>query len=380
MKRKLIPLMALSLFGVVATSCGGSSYDFKKGLEDGELGYVLLIGDKGHNDSNARTEGCRKALKKFGEENNIKITELASKEMKNNTGSTWDATTAGDAVGQWISQFGNKLDLVVSNNDGMAAASYANSNWINGLPIFGFDALPSAAADIVSGKLTGSITQNGDAQARIVTQLLRNHADGLTGEELRTKGISVADDKGNKVQRCVPEYDAAEKKLLVPCAEVTKANAEQYTSGKFEEIAENKGTKTLKVLCTIYNNGDNFLKEVYKPAFEHYGKKLGVEFTFVEGDGSSETTCLEKFINLDSYDAYVVNMVKTESGNLYTEKLTGANAEKPLIFYNRQPFTNNKVDTETMNHNDKTFYIGVNTEGSGDLQGTLIYNWLKANK
>lgn len=380
MKRKLIPLMALSLFGVVATSCGSSNYDLKTGLADGELGYVLLIGDNGHNDSKARTDGCRKALEKFGKENNVKIKELASKEMKNNAGATWDATTAGEAVGTWISQFGDKLDLVVSNNDGMAAASYANSNWINGLPIFGFDALPSAAKDIVDGKLTGSITQNGDAQARIIAQLLRNNAEGLKDEDLRTKGITVADEKGNKVTRCTPAYDEKERKILVPCGEVTSKNAVDYTSGKYEEITENKGTKQLKVLCTIYNQGDNFLKEVYQPAFKHYGAKLGIEFTFVEGDGSSETSCLDRFINLDDYDAYVVNMVKTDSGSLYTEKLKGANAEKPLIFYNRQPFTNNAVDSATMKHNDKTYYIGVNTEGSGDLQGTLIYNWLTANK
>ena len=73
-------------------------------------------------------------------------------------------------------------------------------------------------------------------------------------------------------------------------------------------------------------------------------------------------------------------MVKTESGQLYTSKLTGKNAEKPLIFYNRQPAEGSVIDKTTMNFNDKTYYIGVNTAGSGDLQGKLITDWLTANK
>ncbi len=345
---------------------------------DGKLGYVMMIGDKGHNDSNARTEGCRAALKKLGKDLNITIVELASKEMKNNTGATWDATTAGDTMGTWLAQFGDQLDGVVSNNDGMAGAAYAQSGWVKGLPVFGFDALPSAAKDIHDGKLLGSITQNGDAQARIIAQLLRNFAENDT--DPLNNGITKEDANGNKVQRCNVEYDEAERKLLVPCGPVTKKNADEYLANSFEKIAENKGTKQLNVLVSIYNQGDNFLKEVYKPAFDAYGKALGIKFTYIEGNGADEGSCLDKFVNLDQYDAYVVNMVKTESGSLYTSKLTGKNAEKPLIFYNRQPFAGNKVDDATMSFNDKTYYIGVNTQGSGELQGNMIYDWFNDNK
>lgn len=393
MFKKVLLGTGLAVLGVATlASCGGdktvgevlyqaenptTTYKWDRN-HDGTLGYVMMIGDKGHNDSNARTEGAREAMKKLGKELNVTVVELASKEMKNNTGATWDATTAADTMGTWLGQFSDKLDGVISNNDGMAAGAYGNAGWIQGLPVFGFDCLPSAAKDIVDGKLSGSITQNGDAQARIVAQLLRNFANGVQ-KPLET-GITTEDDKGNKVTACDVEYNDGERKLLVPCVGVDKTNANKYLSGKHETIKDNKGSKNLKVLVTIYNNGDNFLKEVYKPAFEFYGQALGIDFTFVEGDGSSETSVLERFTALDQYDAYVVNMVKTESGKLYTEKLTGDNKNKPLIFYNRQPFANGKVDEATMKHNDKTYYIGVNTEGSGALQGDMIYNWFKANK
>ena len=113
---------------------------------DGVIGYVLAIGDIGHNDSIARTRGVRKALgtgvEKDGEINSAPtgtntdgkaaevqdaelkvngkkyvVRELASQEMKNSAGATWDAATAGNAIGTWSSSFGDSIDVVVSNND-----------------------------------------------------------------------------------------------------------------------------------------------------------------------------------------------------------------------------------------------------------------------
>ncbi|MFQ7550652.1 MAG: substrate-binding domain-containing protein, partial [Blautia marasmi] len=120
---------------------------------DGVIGYVLAIGDIGHNDSIARTRGVRKALgtgvDKDGDINSepvgtnsdgsasavqdgsieaggktYTIRELASQEMKNSAGATWDAATAGNAIGTWASSFGDEIDVVVSNNDGMGMSMF----------------------------------------------------------------------------------------------------------------------------------------------------------------------------------------------------------------------------------------------------------------
>ena len=120
---------------------------------DGVIGYVLAIGDIGHNDSIARTRGVRKALgtgvEKDGEINSAPtgtntdgkaaevqdaelevngkkyvVRELASQEMKNSAGATWDAATAGNAIGTWSSSFGDSIDVVVSNNDGMGMSMF----------------------------------------------------------------------------------------------------------------------------------------------------------------------------------------------------------------------------------------------------------------
>ena len=52
------------------------------------------------------------------------VRELASQEMKNSAGATWDAATAGNAIGTWEASFGDQIDIVVSNNDGMGMSMF----------------------------------------------------------------------------------------------------------------------------------------------------------------------------------------------------------------------------------------------------------------
>ena len=72
---------------------------------------------------------------------------------------------------------------------------------------------------------------------------------------------------------------------------------------------------------TIYNSADNFLSSSYLPALQYYAPLMGIDLTVVQGDGQNESSCLDKFTNLNNYDAYAINMVKTNSGRDYTDKL-----------------------------------------------------------
>ena len=155
---------------------------------DGVIGYVLAIGDVGHNDSIARTRGCRKmlgtAVEKDGEivsdaagtntdgsskvvkdgsidvnGKTYKIRELASQEMKTSAGATWDAPTAGNAISTWASSFGEQIDLIVSNNDGMGMAMFNAWSKENKVPTFGYDANSDAVEAIGQG-YGGTISQN----------------------------------------------------------------------------------------------------------------------------------------------------------------------------------------------------------------------------
>src|SRR5574344_2503583 len=61
---------------------------------------------------------------------------------------------------------------------------------------------------------------------------------------------------------------------------------------------------------------------------------------------------------------------------------TVANKDKPLVFFNRQPSdpTTGAIDTTTMNHSDKTFYVGFDAAGGGTVQGKMITDYLKTKK
>ena len=144
---------------------------------DGVIGYVLAIGDIGHNDSIARTRGVRSALgtgvetdgdidsapagtnvdgaSKVVQDATIEIDgktytirELASQEMKNSAGATWDAATAGNAIGTWTASFGDQIDVVVSNNDGMGMSMFNAWAKDSKVPTFGYDANSDAVAAI----------------------------------------------------------------------------------------------------------------------------------------------------------------------------------------------------------------------------------------
>lgn len=302
---------------------------------DGVIGYVLCIGDVGHNDSKARTEGIRKALgtwngttdpgkAKEGSANvggkTMKVVELDSKAMTGLDGSTWNANAATDAMGGWATKFGNQIDMVVSNNDGMAMGCLQASNYPAGVPIFGYDANADAVEAIGQGRLTGTVSQNVDAQAIATLQVLRNLCDGLTGKDVYTKGITEKDQYGNKITPNV-DYVPETKAILALNAGVNAANYTQYTEGTRDAGIKQSNAPVKKVLLTIYNAGDNFLSSSYLPALNYYAPLMGIELTVQQGDGQNEVSCLDKFTNLNNFDGYAINMVKTNSGAEYTDKL-----------------------------------------------------------
>ena len=302
---------------------------------DGVIGYVLCIGDVGHNDSKARTEGIRKALGtwdgstdpgkvKNGQINvggkTLTVVELEGKAMTGTDGSTWNANAATEAMGGWATKFGTAIDLVVSNNDGMAMGCLQASNYPAGVPIFGYDANADAIEAIGAGKLTGTVSQNVDAQATATLQVLRNLLDGLTSEDVVTSGITKADQYGNQISAAV-DYIPATKALLAQNTGVDKSNWEQYKAGSRDAGIAKSNAEEKKVLLTIYNSADNFLSSSYLPALNYYAPLLGIKLTVVQGDGQNESSCLDKFTNLGNYDAFAINMVKTNSGRDYTDKL-----------------------------------------------------------
>ena len=302
---------------------------------DGVIGYVLCIGDVGHNDSKARTQGIREALGTWngstdpgqaqeGSANvggtEMKVVELASMAMTGLDGSTWNANAATDAMLNWATSLGNQIDMVVSNNDGMAMGCLQASNYPEGVPIFGYDANADAIEAIGAGRLTGTVSQNVDAQATATLQVIRNLLDGLTGNDVVTKGITEPDQYGNKISADM-EYLPETKALLAANTGVNASNWTEYQAGARDAGIKQTNAESKRVILTIYNSADNFLSSSYVPALQYYAPLLNLDLTIVQGDGQNEASCLDRFTNLNSFDAYAINMVKTNSGWDYLDKL-----------------------------------------------------------
>ena len=318
---------------------------------DGVIGYVLAIGDIGHNDSIARTRGVRKALgtgvEKDGGINSepvgtntdgsskavqdgsieaggktYKVRELASQEMKNASGATWDAATAGNAIGTWSSSFGDEIDVVVSNNDGMGMSMFNAWSKENKVPTFGYDANSDAVAAIAEG-YGGTISQHADVQAYLTLRVLRNSLDGV---DIDT-GIGTPDEAGNVLSDQEYVYNEEQRSYYALNVAVTADNYQEFTDSTktFEPVSkqlDESKSPSKKVWLNIYNASDNFLSSTYQPLLEKYDDLLNLEVEYIGGDGQTESNITNRLGNPDQYDAYAINMVKTDNAASYTSLLT----------------------------------------------------------
>lgn len=318
---------------------------------DGVIGYVLAIGDIGHNDSIARTRGVRAALGtgvKDGDEvaskpagtnvdgkakvvqdakidvdgKEFTVRELASQEMKNSAGATWDAATAGNGIGTWSSSFGDQIDIVASNNDGMGMSMFNAWSKDNKVPTFGYDANSDAVAAIAEG-YGGTISQHADVQAYLTLRVLRNALDGV---DIDT-GIGTADDAGNVLSSDVYVYKADERSYYALNVAVTADNYKDFMDSTmvYAPVANQLDAAAhpeKKVWLNIYNSADNFLGSTYQPLLQKYDKLLNLKVEYIGGDGQTESNITNRLGNPSEYDAFAINMVKTDNAAAYTSLLS----------------------------------------------------------
>ncbi len=317
---------------------------------DGIIGYVLAIGDIGHNDSIARTRGVRSALGTAVEKDGAVVSdpvgtnvdgtatavqdgkleingktytvrELASQEMKNSAGATWDAATAGNAINTWSASFGEQIDIVASNNDGMGMSMFNAWSQANKVPTFGYDANSDAVAAIENG-YGGTISQHADVQAYLTLRVLRNALDGV---DIDT-GIGTEDDAGNVLSSDVYKYVADERSYYALNVAVTAENYKDFldstvTYAPVSNQLDSTAHPQKSVWLNIYNAADNFLGSTYQPLLQKYDDLLNLKVEYIAGDGQTESNITNRLGNPSQYDAFAINMVKTDNASSYTTLL-----------------------------------------------------------
>ncbi|MCR1951687.1 galactose ABC transporter substrate-binding protein [Clostridium sp. DSM 100503] len=148
---------------------------------DGVLQYVMLKGEPDNPEAVARTQYSVSTLNDKG----IKTEELALQVCN------WDQALAQNATEAWFSKFGDKIEAVIANNDGMAqgaiaalqAQGYNNGDAAKTIPVIGVDATAAAQDLIGKGFMLGSVLQDAEGMAKALYETGMNLAAGKNAVE-----------------------------------------------------------------------------------------------------------------------------------------------------------------------------------------------------
>ncbi len=135
---------------------------------DGVIQYVLLKGEPGHPDAEARTLWAVQTLIDEG----LEVEKIAEDTAM------WASSQAKDKLDAWLAANDN-IELVIANNDGMAFGAYTSMEDAGTiLPLFGVDALAEALTMVGEGQMQGTVLNDGVNQARATIELAINAAQG----------------------------------------------------------------------------------------------------------------------------------------------------------------------------------------------------------
>ena len=153
---------------------------------DGKIQYVMLEGEPGHQDSSIRTEYCVKTITKNG----IELEKLADDTAN------WQSAQASTKMTQWIKEFGDKIEVVFSNNDDMALGAINainNANITGNKPlVVGIDGIPKALEAVKNGSMIGTIINDSKGQAKAIFDIsytLATHGEYKFSRRIRKRKI-----------------------------------------------------------------------------------------------------------------------------------------------------------------------------------------------
>lgn len=177
---------------------------------DGQISYVLFMGEKGNNEAIYRTQ--------YSVENaNAKLSAAGKKPLSFYDPSNKDKYLL-DRDGKWSAQAANEymttllsshsvanknmVELIICNNDGMAegaisALNTAGYNMGSGttIPVFGVDATSAAKELIKAGKMAGTVKQDAEGMAKALSRCVSNGLEGkalLDGQDAANIDTGVA--------------------------------------------------------------------------------------------------------------------------------------------------------------------------------------------
>ena len=174
---------------------------------DGKISYVMFKGQEGNMEAIARTqygvEDADKILKDAGREALSFYDESNDKKYLVDQNGLWSSAAATDYMSTILAKYSesnnNMVELVIANNDEMAlgaisalqAAGY-NKDGGKTIPVFGVDATEAAKDAINNGSMIGSIKQDAEGMANVISTIAQN----FLGEKSTFDGVNAADKVG----------------------------------------------------------------------------------------------------------------------------------------------------------------------------------------
>lgn len=130
---------------------------------DGVVSYVLLEGESSHQDSLIRTEWSVQTLK----DGNVPIEKI--------TGgiANWERSQASALMEQWLAEYPDTIELVISNNDDMAlgAIDALERAEVMDVNVIGIDGTTPGLEALESGKLLGTVSANKELYGSAIVRL-----------------------------------------------------------------------------------------------------------------------------------------------------------------------------------------------------------------
>ncbi len=169
---------------IVVDLCTGED-NFKKWDKngDGKLQYVILEGEAGHQDSLVRTEHSINVITEGG----INLEKLGDGIAN------WNRAQGKTKMDQWMDEIGDRIELVLSNNDDMALGaidSWKESGKSEWPLIVGIDGTAPALQEVLEGNMQGTVLNDAPGQAHSILEIAYSLGQGTELPE----DIALVDD------------------------------------------------------------------------------------------------------------------------------------------------------------------------------------------
>ena len=151
--------------------------------EDGVIQFAMLEGESGHQDALIRSEWVLKGLEERGV-----MTEQIAIETGN-----WEKSQANVIVKQWLQDYGNSIELIISNNDDMAigASEALTEKGSNEIQIVGIDGVDEVRRLVEEKKVLGTVLCDTQLHAEALLQFI----DYLAVNEKQAGEMELEDER-----------------------------------------------------------------------------------------------------------------------------------------------------------------------------------------